>query len=245
MGKKILKTMVLALLVLMCCDNLLAQDVVNINIDEQTFTQLSLNTGVQIATNELHNRQVDSIKQKQSRLMTLVTEIAAQKGLLIQSYKNVSGFKKESKYYIAIAKTGADIIKHSALAVETIEKAKLEEKAMAVLKVSDLVSQAISLGKAFADIVADCEVPNPLKQNEKGKKDKYNLLNRHERLYLANDILFRLRSIDHSLCYLIYLTKNAGWKDLLFHLDRKTYITYIMTRVNTNDIINKWERVKK
>ena len=245
MVKKSYKMSVLALLVLICCVNLHAQDIVNVNYDQKTLEQLTLNTAVQVATNELHNIQVDSIKQKQSKLMTLVTGIAAQKELLIQTYRNVSGFKQESKYYIAMARTGADIIQHSTLAVETIEKAKLEGKAMAIIQVSDFVSQAISLGKAFADIVADCEIPNPLKQNETGSKDKYNLLNRHERLYMANDILFRLRSIDHSLCHLIYLAKNAGWKNLLFRLDRKTYITYIMTRVNTNDIINKWERVKK
>lgn len=240
MGKMILK-----ILIFMFCGFLKAQDVVNMNFDEKTFDQLTQNTAVQFATNKLHNIQVDSIKQKQTKLMTLVTGIAAQKELLMQTYRNVSGFKKESKYYIAMARTGSDIIKHSSLAVKTIEKAKIEGKAMAIMKVSDLVTQAISLGKAFADIVADCEVPNPLKQNETGKKDKYNLLNRHERLYMANDILFRLRSIDHTLCYLIYLAKNSGWKDLLFQLDRKTYTTYIMTRVNANDMINKWNKIQK
>ena len=236
---------ILIFIIVVCYGYLSAYDMVNINFDKNTLEQLTLNTAVQVATNELHNIQVDSIKHKQSRLMALVTSIAAEKELLIQTYKNVSDFKQESKYYIAIASTGADIINHSSQAVEVIEKAKLEGKAMAIIKVSDLVTKAVSLGKAFADIVADCEVPNPLKQDERGSKDKYNLLNRHERLYMANDILFRLRSIDHTLCLIIYLAKNSGWKDLLFQLDRKTYTTYIMTRVNANDMINKWNRIQK
>ena len=220
-------------------------DWVNINHDEKTLEQLTINTMAQVATNTLHNRQVDTIKQKQSRLMTLITGIAAEKELLIQTYKNVSGFKGESKYYIAIAKTGADIINHSSQAVDVVNKSNLAGKAMVILNVSDLVTQAISLGKAFSDIVANCEVPNPLKQSERGTKDKYNLLNRHERLYMAHDILFRLRSIDQKLRFLIYLAKHSNWKNVLFQLDRKTYITYIMTQVNANEIIRKWEKVNK
>lgn len=224
---------------------IMAYDIVNINYDKETLGQLTINTSAQVATNDLHNRQVDSIKQKQSKLLTIVTEIANQKLLIIQTYRNVTGFKKESKIYLAIAETGGDIIRHSQKAVSVINDSKFTGKAMAIIKVSDLVSQAISLGKAFSDIVADCEVPNPLNQSEKGNKDKYNLLNRNERLYMANDILFRLRGIDQSLRFLIYLCKNSGWRDLIFHIDRKTYITYIVTKVNTKDIINKWERVNK
>ncbi len=117
---------------------------------------------------------------------------------------------------------------------------------MMILKVSDLVSQAISLGKAFADIVANSEVPNPIKHPDatSGDKDKYNLLNRYERLRMANDILFRLRRIDWSIRYLTYLCKTADVKDLLFQLDRKTYLNYIMTRININDMVRKWERTK-
>ena len=242
MGKRLLTALTTLMITSMA---LSAYDVVNINYDEKTFEQLTINTMAQVETNRLHNRQVDTIKQKQSRLMTLITGIAAEKELLIQTYQNVSGFKGESKFYIAIAKTGADIIEHSTKAVDVVSKSNLAGKAMVILNVSDLVTQAISLGKAFSDIVANCEVPNPLKQSERGQKDKYNLLNRYERLYMAQDILFRLRSIDHKLCYLIYLAKNSNWKNVLFQLDRKTYITYIMTQVNANEIIRKWEKVNK
>ncbi len=223
-----------------------AQDIVNINLDEKTLEQLTLNTSVQVATNELHNIQVDSIKKKQSKLLTLVSGIASEKELLIQTYQNVSGFKKESKYYLSMVATGTDIINHSSQAIDVINKSKWTGKVMMILKVSDLVSQAISLGKAFADIVANSEVPNPIKHPDatSGDKDKYNLLNRYERLRMANDILFRLRRIDWSIRYLTYLCKTADVKDLLFQLDRKTYLNYIMTRININDMVRKWERTK-
>lgn len=239
MGKKLL-----VLVSLFICVIAQAYDIVNVNMDKETIGWVTTNTATEAATNELHNEQVDSIKKKQSKLAKLITTIAAEKDLIIQTYQNVSGFKKESKYYIMIAKTGADIIEHSGQAIEVIENAKIEGKAMAVIKISELVSNAISLGKAFSDIVADCEVPNPLKQKETSHKDKHNLLNRYERLFMANDILFRLRSIDNSLKLLIYMTKTASWKTLLFTLDRKTYITYIMTQVNTNDMIRKWNRIQ-
>lgn len=222
-----------------------AYDVVQINNDKKTLEQLTINTAAQVATNDLHNRQVDSIKKKQTKLLEAVSAIAAEKELIIQTYKNVSGFKKESKYYVTIAKTGLDILKHSEEAIDAIEKSKLAAKAMATVKVADLIMQATSLGKAFADIVADCEVPNPLNQTETSHKDKLNLLNRHERLYMANDILMRLRSIDNAIRLVTYYAMTSNWKNLLFHLDRKTFTTYIMTQVNTDDMIRKWERVKK
>lgn len=244
MGKQLLT---LILLVLFCHNLLNAIDYVNINYDKQTLAQLTTNTATQEATNTLHNAQVDSVKKRQSRLLTLVADIAAHKRLLMQTYENVSGFKKEKKYYIAMVATGSDIIDHSAKAIEVINKSSWTGKTMMILNISKLVNSAISLGKAFSDIVANCEVPNPINHPDANsaeqKKDKYNLLNRHERLQMANDILFRLKNIDRAICYLTYLCKNTDVKDLLFHLDRKTYLNYIMSRININSMIDKWNRI--
>lgn len=241
------KYLILIVCYIFCNAILFAQDIVNINLDEKTLEQLELNTAAQVATNTLHNIQVDSIKKKQSKLMAIVTGIAAEKELLIQTYQNVSGFKKESKYYLAMVSTGTDIINHSSQAIEVINKSKWTGKAKLIMNVSGLVTQAISFGKAFADIVANSTVPNPIKHPDatSGDKDKYNLLNRYERLRMANDILFRLRKIDWTIQYLTYLCKTADIKDLLFQLDRKTYLNYIMTRININDMVNKWNRIEK
>lgn len=244
MGKSFIILSLFAFFYIQCTD---AQDIVNINLDEKTLEQLVENTATQEATNVLHNIQVDSIKQRQSRLSKLIAGIAAEKELLIQTYENVSGFKKESKYYLAMVSTGTDIINHSTKAIEVINKSKWTGKAKMIMNVSDLVTQAISFGKAFADIVANSTVPNPIKHPDStaGDKDKYNLLNRHERLRMANDILFRLRKIDWTIQYLTYLCKTADLKDILFQLDRKTYLNYIMTRININDMVNKWNRIEK
>ncbi len=241
MGKSFI---IMILLAVMIPSVVIAQ---NMNYDFQTLEQLTINVSAQVATNELHNRQVDTIKKKQSKLLALVSGIAAEKELLIQSYQNVAGFKKENKYYLAMVSTGADIINHSSQAIDVINKSKWTGKAKMVMNVSGLVTEAIALGKAFADIVANSTVPNPIKHPDatSGDKDKYNLLNRHERLRMANDILFRLRKIDWTIRYLTYLCKTADLKDVLFQLDRETYLNYIMTRININDMINKWDRVNK
>lgn len=243
MGKRYL---IVVLLILFCKDMLNSQITVNVNYDKKTLEQLTLNTSAQISTNTLHNNQVNSIKKKQSKLMTLVSGIAAEKELLIQTYQNVAGFRKESKYYIAMVATGADIVNHSSMAMEVINKSKWTGKTMMILNVSNLVTKAVSLGKAFADIVANSEVPNPIKHPDatSGDKDKHNLLNRYERLSMANDILFRLKEIDRSICYLTYLCKTCDVKDLVFQIDRESYLNYIMTNININDMISKWNRVK-
>lgn len=224
-----------------------AQSMVNINFDAKTLEWLTANTATQETTNLLHNVQVDSIKKKQTRLMEFVTSIAVEKEMLAMTYKNVAGFKKESKYYKAMVAVGTDIVNHSASALSIVKQSKLPGKAIATVKISDLVAQAISLGKVFADIVANSEVENPvnLPGAASGDKDKHNLLNRNERLQMANDILFRLKGIDHQLCYLIYLTIHAEWRDTLFHLDRKTFLNYITAHREINEIVNKWGRIEK
>lgn len=243
MGKRILA---LILLTVTGVSGLYSQWL-NINIDKKTIAEVEKNTASQEAANQLQNIQVDSIKQKQSKLLTLVETIALNKDLLIQTYGSVKGFKQESKYYSMIASTGMDIINHSSIAIEAINKSKIEGKAVAALNISNLVTKAIGLGKAFADIVANSEVPNPIKHPDatSGNKDKYNLLNRHERIRMANDILLRLRSIDSEICILAHYANTSKALDILFHIDRESYITYIMTNVRINDLIYKWNRATK
>ena len=247
MGKQFLTITVIIAATIFEVSIVNAQSMVNINFDAKTLEWLTANTATQETTNLLHNVQVDSIKKKQTRLMEFVTSIAVEKEMLAMTYKNVVGFKKESKYYKAMVAVGTDIVNHSASALSIVKQSKLPGKAIATIKISDLVAQAISLGKVFADIVANSEVDNPVNHPDatSGDKDKHNLLNRKERLQMANDILFRLKGIDHQLCYLIYLTKHAEWRDVLFHLDRKTFLNYITAHREINEIVNKWGRIEK
>lgn len=219
----------------------------NINTDTKTIGWLSNNITTQTASNELQNTQVDSIKKKQTKLAEQVLTILLNKELMFQTYQNVSGFKQESRYYKNMVAVGRDIVDHSVEATKAIYKSKLVGKTNALLEVSGLVTNAIGLGKAFADIVTNSKVPNPIKHPDamSGGGDGHNLLNRQERLRLANDILVRLRSIDQTLQYIIFVSYSSNLKDLVRRLDRESYNKYIMANVHINEIIGKWNALKK
>lgn len=244
MGRLKFAALCLAMLV---CSLANAQDYYEFNYDEKTRRWLEANTATQAAGNMLQNEQVDSIKKKQTRLSELVNTIMLNKQFLIQTYQNVSGFKAESRYYKLLVSVGADVVNHSAVAVKAINNSKLAGKADALLQVSGLVTKAVGLGKAFADIVANSKVPNPINHTDakSGDGDGHNLLNRHERLAMANDIIVRLQSIDRSLQFIIYVSRTSNLSDLVRHLDMGSYARYIMANVEINGIINKWNSIKK
>ena len=79
-----------------------------------------------------------------------------------------------------------------------------------MLRISGLHDH-FQLGNLFFNIVTNATVENPLKSkmpgSESSKKDELNLLNRHERLYMALKISMELKKIDHDLVMICYYCK--------------------------------------
>lgn len=216
-----------------------------INIDMKAFQWVTTNTATQMAMNEAQNIQIDSIRKKQNKLMALIEGISTNASLIEETYRNVSGFKKESRYYISMFNLGSRIIDHSVLAYKAIENGNIEGKTRALLSVSNLVADAISLGTAFSDIVTNGKVSNPIKHPDamSPRGDGYNFLNRHQRLIMANDIIYRLKEIDHQLVYITYIAQNSKLNDLLRTIDRKGYVNLLIGKGHINDIIGKWNKL--
>lgn len=221
---------------------------VQINTDTKTIAAVEANTAAEVAALELQNNMVESIKKKQTKLGELLGEMALYKGLIRETQKNIDGFKTESAYYKSIVKTGYNIINHAAEAYNEISKSKLISKVNASLKVANLLTDAVSLGQAFADIVANGKVQHPMKDVEganSGKGDGANLLNRHERLILANDILYRMRAIDRDLWSIAWTARTSTATDLIRKVDRKGYFKAIQAKYEINSIISQWNRLSK
>jgi len=223
-----------------------------INYDQKTLEALLANIAADKLINEECLRVNDTIKQRQSRLAELVDIIAANKELWSMTYKNIKGFKEESKYYKAIVNIGADIVRHSGQAYDALQSSKLPGKIMAESKIALLVTDAVSLGKAFADIVANGTVALPIKHpNDDGKVDNskrgdsHNYLNRRERLKMANDIFSRLKHIDRLLRQVIYYSKASTYLDVLKRIDRKGYLKAVQLKRESHNIADKWNKLTK
>lgn len=221
---------------------------VQINTDYKTIAAVQANTTAALAEMELQNNMVNSIKKKQEKLRDLLGEMALYKGLIRDTQKNIDGFKTESAYFKSIVRTGCNIVNHATEAYSEINKSKLVSKINASLKVASLITDAVSLGQAFADIVANGKVQHPMKEVEgakSGKGDGANLLNRHERLKLANDILYRMRAIDRDLWAIAWTARTSTATDLIRKVDRKGYFKAIQAKYEIKSIISQWNRLSK
>lgn len=228
--------------------NLYAYDYIQYNTDKKTIEQVGINTATQTLYNELQNQQVDSIKARQTKLAELLGFISTNKVLLRETYKNVAGFKKESRIYISIYNVGCNIIKHSGDAIVAVNKSKLTGKAISVIRIGSLVTDAVNLGKLFADIVSNGKVENPIEDPNaltKSNSDGPNLLNRHDRLKMAYSILGKLCEIDRKLVNLTYVCRFASADRLLREIDRESYINMLTAKRHMNSVIASWNSLKK
>ncbi|MCM1491092.1 MAG: hypothetical protein NC095_09750 [Muribaculum sp.] len=243
MGRLRLIAIVSAMLFLF--QNMLAYDMVQINTDEKTIKAVTANTvAIEIASAS-QDSIVSSINEKQQKMAKLLGELMAYKELTLATLKNVKGFKKESQYYKHMVSVGADIMRHSAEAYTLLSGANFIGKATGLINVSNLVVDAVGLGKVFADIVTNSSVKNPLDEAGKSEGDGHNLLNRHERLMLADNILVKLRKIDRDLQRIAWYAKTASLNDLIRHLDHKTYLTMWNMKWDANVIMKKWDKLTK
>lgn len=229
---------------LVCFTSVRAQRYVN--YDYKTTGQVTINTAaIKLAEIE-HNEKVDSIKKKHEKLSALIGTLASYKGLFLETLENVKGFGHESGIYKSIIKKSANIAKYSVSATEAVYKTNFNGKAICAFKIQELVMEAAHLGNVFFNIVCNGTVKNPLKLNgSNDNKDKLNLLNRNERLNMALTIDYELGKIERSLIALEYYCKHNSFQQLLSHIDQKTYVTFIHTRLSTNYLIDRWKGLKQ
>lgn len=222
---------------------------VNTNIDVKTLEQVMLNSALQEGVEYLHNEQVDSIKKKQERLLGLATSLAGLKDLFMITLDNARGFGTESGIYRSIVTTSLSIVTRAGQATKAIADSNLAGQAIASIKVYGLLTEAAHLGNLFFNIVTNATVENPLKSkmpgSESSRKDGLNLLNRHERLYMALKISMELKKIDHELVMICYYCKYNSLSALLLNVDRETWVNYHYTNFSAKQLINKWNELVK
>lgn len=239
MGRLKLLTVALCMVCVPC-----ANAWVKYNTDIKTIKQVMLNTTLQEGVELLHNQQVDTIRKRQNKLMTLTTTLATQKDLYMRSLENAEGFGAESGIYRSIVRSSVNIANNSALAVKAVMKTNLTGKAIAITRIGGMVTEAAHLGNLFFNIVNNARLSNPLTGiltgAESPQKDRVNLLNRYERLKMAMDIAIELKKIDRQMTMLLYYCRYNSLTDLLMHMDRETWVNYIYANFSSKHLIKQW-----
>lgn len=168
--------------------------------------------------------------------------MATIKELYKLTMENVSGFGTESLYYKEIGSCAFDILKDVPELVKTVNEAKFTNKLYCLTELGGLVAETQQLVGDFVNIVNNAEVQNPLKGQgtAERKKDGYNLLDRYERLTLANRIYTGLMKIRYKVDGMVLMAQFATANDLFFAIDPEGWANVVSMKSHVGGLIQSW-----
>lgn len=171
--------------------------------------------------------------------------MATIKELYKLSMENVSGFGAESRYYKEIGLCAFDIVRNVPELVKTVSKAKFSNKLLCLNELGNLVAETQQLVGNFVNIVNNGKVSNPLKGEATAEKknDGYNLLDRYERMSLANGIYTNLMEIRYKVEGMLLMARYATMNDLFFAIDPEGWANIMTMRNSVDGLVMDWNRL--
>ena len=156
--------------------------------------------------------------------------------------KVTTSFGEESRYYGEIVSLTAGIFKDVPIVLKQLGKSPGKNYVVCLNEMTNLVSETEGLVHDFVDIVNNGKIRNPLgTAKEDGKDDGYNLLNRYERLTMANKIYSRLLEIHYKLEVMVMMCQfGNSWGDVLMAIDVESWAAYITARNSVDGLIDNW-----
>ena len=211
-------------------------------IDPYCIEAVGQNLATQKAIEGEHNKRLDSIASKQNKLEQYTVSMATIKELYKVTMENISGFGTESKYYTEIGRCALDIVLDIPELVKVVNKAKFANKVLCLNELANVVTQTQQLVGDFVNIVNNARIENPLKgqATSEKKSDGYNLLDRYERLTLANRIYSDLMSIRYKIQGMMAMAQYATMNDLFFAIDPEGWANVMVMQNQVSGLISSW-----
>ena len=211
-------------------------------IDPYCIEAVGQNLATQKAIEGEHNKRLDSIASKQNKLEQYTVSMATIKELYKVTMENISGFGTESKYYTEIGRCALDIVLDVPELVKVVNKAKFANKVLCLNELANVVTQTQQLVGDFVNIVNNARIENPLKgqATSEKKSDGYNLLDRYERLTLANRIYSDLMSIRYKIQGMMAMAQYATMNDLFFAIDPEGWANVMVMKNQVNGLVLSW-----
>ena len=189
------------------------------------------NTASQKLIEEQHNQRVDTIAAKKQKVE-----------LYKLSMENISGFGTESLYYKEIGLCALDILRNVPVLVSTVNRAKFSNRLLCLNELGNLVAETQQLVGNFVNIVNNARIPNPLQGQATAEKkdDGYNLLDRYERLTLANSIYTDLNRIRYKVEGMVLMAQYATANDLFFAIDPEGWANVVTMKNHVGNLVQDW-----
>lgn len=211
-------------------------------IDPYCLKAVSVNLASQKVIEEQHNKRLDSISAKQNKLEQYTVSMATIAELYKVTMENISGFGTESGYYVEIGLCAIEIVKSMPKLVKTVGKADFANKALCLNELGNLMAQTQQLVADFVNIVNNGRIQNPLKDHATAetKSDGYNLLDRYERLTVANRIYTDLLEIRYRVQGMMAMARYATKEDLLFAIDPEGWANIKAAQNGVGNLVMSW-----
>lgn len=211
-------------------------------IDRNCIATVGANLASQKLIEGQHNRRLDSIASKKQKVELYTVSMATIKELYKLSMENISGFGTESLYYKEIGSCAFDILKDVPELVSTVGKARFANKLLCLNELGNLVAETQQLVGNFVNIVNNAKVQNPLKgeATAERKSDGYNLLDRYERLTLANRIYTDLMEIRYKVEGMMLMAQYATADDLFFAIDPEGWANVVTMKNRVGSLVQSW-----
>lgn len=212
-------------------------------IDPKTLAVVAANMASQKLIEDQHNKRLDSIASKKQRLEQYTVSMATIKELYKLSLENINGFGTESMYYKEIGACALDIVTDIPSLFRTVGKAKFTNKLLCINELLEMGEETRQLVADFVNIVNNAKVENPLKvgKNPEKKSDGYNLLDRYERLTLANRIYTRLMELRYKAEALRAMAQYATLNDLCFAIDPEGWANVVSMKNQVDYLAIDWK----
>ncbi len=214
--------------------------------DPHCLKVVTTNLATQKAIEGQHNHRLDSIASKKKKLELYTVSMATIKELYKVTLENVKGFGTESKYYTEIGRCAYDIILDVPELVKTVNKAKFSNKLMCLNELGNLVVETQRLVGDFVNIVNNARIDNPLKGQgtEKKQSDGHNMLDRYERLTVANRIYTDLMNIRYKVEGMMMMAQYATLNDLFFSIDPEGWVNVVTMKNHVGGLVRDWNGLK-
>lgn len=214
-------------------------------IDKDCLKIVASNAASQKLVEDQHNMRLDSIASKKKKVELYSVSMATIKELYKLTMENVSGFGTESRYYKEIGLCAFDIVRNVPELAKTVNKAKFSNKLLCLNELGNLVTETQQLVGNFVNIVNNGKITNPLKgEAAAGKKDDgYNLLDRYERMSLANGIYTNLMEIRYKVEGMLLMARYATMSDLFFAIDPEGWANVMAMRNSVDGLVMDWNRL--
>ena len=223
--------------------------------DPWTTGQVSANTTAQKLIENKHNERLDTISEKQKKILQYTATMEGIKELYHLTMTNVRGFGEETAYYKEIFLLSADILTSVPTVTKYIFSHPVKNYVLCLNELSDVVIETEGLIHDFIDVVNNGRVrlpdnpiirqkiPNGGGRYNMGQGDGYNFMDRYTRLTLANRIYSRLYEMKCKMDVMVMMCQFGTWGEMFFAIDPESWAAVYQASGMVDGIIRDWNGI--